>query len=156
MTDSSPRISEDRLRNTRAWAAARPDMSGSTVIVGAIDELIELRRDSAHNRAEYWKAEHIAANVEIERLQHELTLAGNRETAFRRANGLLKALMDAMEDCIGVKENQTFEQRAEELIVTEVNHENLRAAQPPAEPASKEPEPGSTCGPDCGYCGGCT
>jgi hypothetical protein len=36
-------ISEDRLRNTRAWAAARPDMSGSGVIVGAIDELLQLR-----------------------------------------------------------------------------------------------------------------
>lgn len=36
-------ISEERLRNTRTWAAARPDMSGSEVIVGAIDELIELR-----------------------------------------------------------------------------------------------------------------
>lgn len=36
-------LSEDRLRNTRAWAAARPDMSGSKVIVGAIDELLELR-----------------------------------------------------------------------------------------------------------------
>lgn len=40
-------ISEDRLRNTRAWASARPDMSGSEVIVGAIDELIRLRRDLA-------------------------------------------------------------------------------------------------------------
>lgn len=36
-------ISEERLRNTRAWAAARPDMSGSEVIVGAIDELLRLR-----------------------------------------------------------------------------------------------------------------
>lgn len=37
------RISNVRLRNTRAWAAARPDMSGSDVIVGAIDELLEKR-----------------------------------------------------------------------------------------------------------------
>lgn len=37
------RISEERLRNTRAWAAARPEMSGSAVIVGAIDELIRWR-----------------------------------------------------------------------------------------------------------------
>lgn len=36
-------MSEDRLRNVRAWAAARPDMSGSEVIVGAIDELLHLR-----------------------------------------------------------------------------------------------------------------
>lgn len=36
-------ISDERLRNTRVWAAARPDMSGSEVIVGAIDELLERR-----------------------------------------------------------------------------------------------------------------
>lgn len=36
-------ISEERLRNTRSWAAARPDMSGSSVIVGAIDELLQRR-----------------------------------------------------------------------------------------------------------------
>lgn len=41
----SERISEDRLRNTRAWAAARPEMSGNIVIVGAIDELLALRRE---------------------------------------------------------------------------------------------------------------
>lgn len=53
MTDSSPRISEDRLRNTRAWAAARPDMSGSTVIIGAIDEVIELREDLVRYRSSH-------------------------------------------------------------------------------------------------------
>jgi hypothetical protein len=42
LTDAEP-ISEERLRNTRSWAAARPDMSGSSVIVGAIDELLALR-----------------------------------------------------------------------------------------------------------------
>jgi hypothetical protein len=36
-------ITDDRLRNVRAWAAARPDMSGSDVIVAAIDELLERR-----------------------------------------------------------------------------------------------------------------
>ena len=37
-------ISEERLRNTRAWAAARIDsLSGADVIVGAIDELLERR-----------------------------------------------------------------------------------------------------------------
>lgn len=48
MTDSrtsKERLSEERLRNTRAWAAARPDMSGSEVIVGAIDELLQMRED---------------------------------------------------------------------------------------------------------------
>lgn len=40
-------ISEDRLRNTRAWAAARiGQMSGAEVIVGAIDELLSLRQFS--------------------------------------------------------------------------------------------------------------
>lgn len=38
-------MSEDRLRNVRAWAAARSDMSGSEVIVGAIDELLHLRAE---------------------------------------------------------------------------------------------------------------
>lgn len=38
------RISEERLRNTRNWAAARiGTLSGAEVIVGAIDELLELR-----------------------------------------------------------------------------------------------------------------
>lgn len=38
------RISEERLRNTRAWAAARVgSLSGADVIVGAIDELLERR-----------------------------------------------------------------------------------------------------------------
>lgn len=40
----SDTISEDRLRNTRAWAASRiGQMSGAEVIVGAIDELLHLR-----------------------------------------------------------------------------------------------------------------
>jgi hypothetical protein len=42
----SKEISEARLLNTRAWARARPDMSGSEVIVAAIDEL--LARRAAH------------------------------------------------------------------------------------------------------------
>lgn len=38
------RMSQDRLRNTRAWAAARVgSLSGAEVIVSAIDELLELR-----------------------------------------------------------------------------------------------------------------
>ena len=45
MTDRMP---EDRLRNTRAWAAARVgSLSGAEVIVSAIDELLELRRHHA-------------------------------------------------------------------------------------------------------------
>jgi hypothetical protein len=37
-------ISEERLRNTRAWAAARVgSLSGAEVIVGAIDELLKRR-----------------------------------------------------------------------------------------------------------------
>lgn len=37
-------ISEERLRNTRNWAAARVgELSGAEVIVGAIDELLQLR-----------------------------------------------------------------------------------------------------------------
>jgi hypothetical protein len=58
-------ISDDRLRGVRAWAAARPDMSGSEVIVGAIDELLQYRefmrteglaleqRDNAEQSADY-------------------------------------------------------------------------------------------------------
>jgi hypothetical protein len=42
-------ISEERLRNTRAWAAARVDsLSGADVIVGAIDELLRIRELSIH------------------------------------------------------------------------------------------------------------
>jgi hypothetical protein len=42
----SERVSEDRLRNVRAWAAARVgELSGADVIVSAIDELLERRRD---------------------------------------------------------------------------------------------------------------
>lgn len=37
-------VSEDRLRNTRAWAAARTaTLSGADVIVRAIDELLKRR-----------------------------------------------------------------------------------------------------------------
>lgn len=36
-------LTDERLRNVRAWAAARPDMSGSDAIVGAIDELLARR-----------------------------------------------------------------------------------------------------------------
>jgi len=37
-------VSDDRLRNTRAWAAARVgSLSGAEVIVYAIDELFRLR-----------------------------------------------------------------------------------------------------------------
>lgn len=43
---SNQKISEERLRNTRAWAAARlGQMSGAEVIVGAIDELLQMRED---------------------------------------------------------------------------------------------------------------
>lgn len=44
-------VSEERLRNTRAWAAAKPDMSGSEVIVNAIDELLQLREWHANGRS---------------------------------------------------------------------------------------------------------
>lgn len=45
-------ISEERLRNTRAWAAARVgSLSGADVIVGAIDELISLREAFAARMA---------------------------------------------------------------------------------------------------------
>lgn len=38
--------SDDRLRNVRAWAAARVgSLSGADVIVGAIDELLQMRED---------------------------------------------------------------------------------------------------------------
>lgn len=74
---------------------------------------------------------------EIAGLQQKLALAHNRESAFRQANDLLKAQMDAMEECIGVKDGQSFGERAEELIVTEVNHENLRGAT--AEPCPDMP-----------------
>jgi hypothetical protein len=44
------RVSDERLRNTRAWAQAKVgSLSGAEVIVGAIDELLELR---AHFRVE--------------------------------------------------------------------------------------------------------
>lgn len=37
------RLSDMAVRNVRAWAANRPDMSGSQAIVDAIDELLERR-----------------------------------------------------------------------------------------------------------------
>jgi hypothetical protein len=64
----SDSICKERLLNTRAWAAARPDMSGSEVIIGAIDELLTLRgslalEDVVRERfrqisAEGWTPEH--------------------------------------------------------------------------------------------------
>ena len=42
------RMPKDRLRNTRAWAAARVgQLSGAEVIVSAIDELLHLRQCAA-------------------------------------------------------------------------------------------------------------
>ncbi len=57
-------VSADQLRNTRAWAVARPNMSTSRVIVGAIDELIErrasfdLRWDADMRAIKRWQAAH--------------------------------------------------------------------------------------------------
>jgi hypothetical protein len=42
----------------------------------------------------------------------------------------LNAIAEAMSDCIGVKEGQTFEDRAEELVVTEVQHMHCTAEPP--------------------------
>jgi hypothetical protein len=50
----------------------------------------------------------------IERLERELALS--------------KELEQAMADCIGVEDGQTFEQRAEELIVMEVAYQNAHGA----------------------------
>lgn len=45
---SKEKVSEERLRNTRAWAAARlGQLSGAEVIVDAIDELLQMREDWA-------------------------------------------------------------------------------------------------------------
>lgn len=37
------RLSDMAVRNVRAWAANRPDMSGSQAIIDAVDELLERR-----------------------------------------------------------------------------------------------------------------
>jgi hypothetical protein len=53
-TRTSKEITEARLLNTRAWARARPDMSGSEVIVGAIDELLARRAAHEPRPVEAW------------------------------------------------------------------------------------------------------
>lgn len=46
-------ISEERLRNTRAWAVARlGSLSGADVIVAAIDELLRYREIVGYELAE--------------------------------------------------------------------------------------------------------
>ena len=79
-----------------------------------------------------------AGRNEVDGLRNEVILAGNREAAFRRANDLLKAKINAMEDCIGVEEGQSYEERAEELIVTEVDHKNQRAGMPQSDALDAE------------------
>jgi hypothetical protein len=57
-TTMSDTISEDRLRNTRAWAFVRiGQLSGAEVIVGAIDELLAIRPQAA--RWQWLKANHL-------------------------------------------------------------------------------------------------
>ncbi len=104
---SKEEVSDDRLRNTRAWAAARlGQLSGAEVIVAACDEalaartanetgapasnplLFQLRRVAKSNG--YY--DHIAPfDVEIERLQRELA-------SFQKANAEL-ALSHTLEPC---------------------------------------------------------
>lgn len=48
---------------------------------------------------------------------------------LERELALKDALIKAMEDCIGPREGQTFAQCAEELIVTEVQHERCSAGE---------------------------
>lgn len=49
---SAPEISDERLLNTRAWAAARiGELSAAEVIVAACDEAIRARRASAQEPA---------------------------------------------------------------------------------------------------------
>lgn len=49
---------------------------------------------------------------------------------LRRSEALLLEIQKSMADCIGTKEGQTFEDRAEELIVTEVQHMHCSAHEP--------------------------
>lgn len=63
----------------------------------------------------------------------------------------LQLLIDAMEECLGLREGQTFEARAEELIVTEVQHEHCGA---PSRDSSKTGIPTGPYAPHC-VGGGC-
>lgn len=70
----------------------------------------------------------IAATLEDMR-KHGLNGGLPQEEAFflLRQIGLLEAQVEAMADCIGPREGQTFEERAEELVVSEVQSETLAA-----------------------------
>lgn len=78
------RLSDMALRNARAWAAARPDMSGSQAIVDAIDELLE-RRAADVVMQEYHNVDDVA---EIRRLRGEVQAAN---AAIARLNELIGA-----------------------------------------------------------------
>lgn len=68
--------------------------------------------------------------------RYYLTHMKSEVERLRRESGLKDALIDAMTDCIGPEDGQTFEERAEELIVTEVAHQNAKANENETLPAA--------------------
>lgn len=90
------RLSGSAVRNVRAWAAARPDMSGSTAIVDAIDELLDLRERLTRIN-DNWP--HV---MEVERLTTELA---HRERYAAQMNEVLKENANLTEK---VKDLQQF------------------------------------------------
>ena len=76
---STRRISEERLLNTQRWADARiGSLSGAEVIAGAIEELLELRKEVEglkHDLGRYAEIANFELN-EVKRLRRELAEIG--------------------------------------------------------------------------------
>lgn len=139
-------VSEERLRNTRAWAAARVgSLSGADVIVGAIDELLERRRvDALMYPGETQPAHEPAGDREC--ALQDLAYRDGAQQALAMAHQSLKA---ADEWFAGGCGNRVAPARA---VLN-------RQSQPPADdgnaPSPRRNDsinPSCTC-PNCAWCG---
>ncbi|HYC01600.1 MAG TPA: hypothetical protein VEC57_20885 [Candidatus Limnocylindrales bacterium] len=80
---------------------------------------------------EKYKAYEFTGDTEVyetAEVDAELARLRERVAELERGESLLRLQIEAMEDCIARDEDQPqipFEERAEELIVTEINHQNL-------------------------------
>lgn len=90
-------VSDERYRNTRAWAEARVgSLSGAEVIVAAIDELFDRRADTARLMHDIE-----AGSAEIERLKGKLVeverLAANNITGCGTCTTIIEAMKGVIE-----------------------------------------------------------
>lgn len=93
MTD---KISDERLRNTRAWAAAKVgSLSGADVIVGAIDELLEFRSaeiasfDRIRIAIETLRDGCLAVRAELVKCQQKLEALGYKDASENELDGTM-------------------------------------------------------------------